>query len=303
METTNSNHLAAASESPDPAGSVASPTLRRRVLAAELKRLRLAAGLTHVDVASRLGWQQGKVSKIETAKQSVGIDAVMALAEVCQASADQRSRLVELARAARSRAWWEQYRDVVSRAQQVCVGLEAEADVIRSFAVELVPELVRVPEYERAVCAARQRRLDEAPLERRLEWLLRRQRMLLEDHKAEIDIVLAESALRRRVVEPAAHRAQLRHLLDVIERSGVTVRVLPFEAGALPVDVPFSILSFCDLPHPDVAVVAGPVGCTYVEVEEEVETLRGLMDDLGALALSPRDSVGVIAAAADALEE
>ena len=183
------------------------------------------------------------------------------------------------------------------------VGLEAEAAVIRSFAVELVPELLRVPEYERAVCEARRRRDGEAPLERRLEWLLRRQRMLLEGNNAEIDIILAESALRRRVVEPAAQRAQLRHLLDVLERVGVTVRVLPFAAGALPVDVPFSILSFRDLPHPDVAVVAGPVGCTYVEVEEEVETFGRLMDDLGALALSPHDSVGVIAAAVDALGE
>ncbi|HUZ26496.1 MAG TPA: helix-turn-helix domain-containing protein, partial [Streptosporangiaceae bacterium] len=33
-----------------------SPTVRRRRLAAELRRLREASGLTHEDVAAALGW-------------------------------------------------------------------------------------------------------------------------------------------------------------------------------------------------------------------------------------------------------
>ncbi len=48
-----------------------SPTVRRRQLAAELRRLRRAAKLTIEQVAEQLEWSQGKVSKIENARVSV----------------------------------------------------------------------------------------------------------------------------------------------------------------------------------------------------------------------------------------
>jgi DNA-binding XRE family transcriptional regulator len=42
-----------------------SPTVRRRRLAAELRRLREANGKTHEDVASELGWHRSKIGRIE----------------------------------------------------------------------------------------------------------------------------------------------------------------------------------------------------------------------------------------------
>ena len=48
-----------------------SPTVRRRQLATELKRLRLAAKMTIEQVAEQLEWSPGKISKIENARVSV----------------------------------------------------------------------------------------------------------------------------------------------------------------------------------------------------------------------------------------
>ena len=48
-----------------------SPTVRRRQLATELKRLRLAAKMTIEQVAEHLEWSPGKISKIENARVSV----------------------------------------------------------------------------------------------------------------------------------------------------------------------------------------------------------------------------------------
>ena len=45
-----------------------SPTVRRRQLATELKRLRLAAKMTIEQVAEHLEWSPGKISKIENAR-------------------------------------------------------------------------------------------------------------------------------------------------------------------------------------------------------------------------------------------
>lgn len=50
-----------------------SPTMRRRRLAAELRRLRESAGMTQEDVAGQLEWDPSKLSRIEN--RQVGIIA------------------------------------------------------------------------------------------------------------------------------------------------------------------------------------------------------------------------------------
>ena len=109
-----------------------SPTVRRRQLAAELRRLRRAAKLTIEQVAEQLEWSQGKVSKIENARVSVlprdvrhlltayGIgegderEALLALAAQVPASAAGGSSTAK-----RCPSWFQTY-----------VGLEAEAAAI-----------------------------------------------------------------------------------------------------------------------------------------------------------------------------
>ena len=57
----------------------ASPTVRRRRLAAELRRLRERAGLTGDQVAERAGWSASKVSRIENAHTAPRAREVMVL--------------------------------------------------------------------------------------------------------------------------------------------------------------------------------------------------------------------------------
>ncbi|GAA2789362.1 helix-turn-helix transcriptional regulator [Saccharopolyspora taberi] len=263
--------------------------LRRRVLAAELKAMRRAAGLTHVEVARRLGWQQGKVSKIESAKQGVGIDAVIALAETCNAEPEHRERLVGLARDARARGWWESYADVLPPARRTYVGLEADADVIRGFAAEVVPDLFQTRDYASSAAGWAEQEPGSG-FERRLELLLRRQEQLLERHPAEFDIVLSESALRRAAGAPE----QLRHLVDLAQRPDVTIRVLPFSVGAVPVESSFSLLEFRRNPHPDLVFVSGRTDCAYFEDEADVASYRETLVRLEEMAMSPYDSVEFI---------
>ena len=287
--TSTSEESAAPGSPADAPSRPASPTLRRRVLAAELKRLRRAAGLTHIDVAGRLGWQQGKVSKIESAKQGVGIDAVIALADICHATQEHRQRLVGLARDARARGWWEAYVDVLPPERKTYVGLEADADVIRGFAAEVVPDLFQTRDYASSV-VRRAAQDSGSALERRLELLLRRQEHLLGGQTTEFEIVLSESALRRAAGVPE----QLRRLVDLARRPNVTLRVLPFSAGAVPVEGSFSILEFWRNPHPDLVFVSGRIDCVYLGDEADVGSYREALGQLEAMAMSPDDSVDFI---------
>jgi transcriptional regulator with XRE-family HTH domain len=276
-----------------PSGTVSStassPVVQRRVLAGELKNLRRSAGLTHVDVANRLGWQQGKVSKIESAKQRVGVEAVIALAEVCHATPEQRDRLIGLAHTARQKGWWESYGDVLPWAGRLYVGLEADAHRIGTFAVETVPDLLQTADYAKAALAARNP-LDGG-VERRLEVLLERQRAPLEQRTAEIDSVIAESALCRVVGGKTVLARQMRHLALMASSAMVRIRVLPFDAGAIPVDGPFTILGFRENTHPDIAFVPSQCGYTGFEQEAEVHSYAEALRALQSLSLSPAESI------------
>lgn len=265
--------------------------MRRWVLARELKDLRQAAGLTHTAVAQQLGWQQGKVSKIEGARQGVGVESVMALAEVCGASGQQRDRLVELAHAARAKGWWESYADVLPAGGTTYVGFEAGAASISGFATETVPELLRTREYAAAVIAARS---GSSGLERRLELLLSRQRAPVGDGAADIDVVLAESAVRRAVGGEQVFRRQLRHLVDLGRRPNVRVRVLPFAAGATATDAPFSLLGFAGETHPDVLCVPHESPRLASTQTEEVEEYRRTFEALQSQSLSVEESLSLL---------
>ena len=264
-----------------------SPMLRRRVLARELKKLRRAAGLTHTEVARRLGWQQGKVSKIESARQGVGVEAVIALVDICGADAQQREQLVQLAHDARAKAWWESYSDVLSAGLSAQVGFEAGAARIRAFAAETVPELLRTRDYAAAVLAARG---GGSSLERRLELLLERQRTPVVERAVELDVVLAESVLRRVVGGPGVLAAQLHHLVALGRQPNVTLRVLPFTAGATAVDVPFSVLSFDGERHPDVVCVPSDSPGARPTEDAEVEDYRRAFRGLRTQSLSVEES-------------
>jgi transcriptional regulator with XRE-family HTH domain len=277
-----------------PEGADSSPAVQRRVLAGELKNLRRSAGLTHVDVANRLGWQQGKVSKIESAKQRVGVEAVIALAEVCDATPEQRDHLVGLARTAKHKGWWESYGDVLSASGRLYAGLEADAGEVRAFAVEIVPDLLQIADYSRAVLA-RQRRSDQGRgLERRLEVLLERQRAVIQGRAARVDAVVAESALRRVVGDEEVFGAQLRHLAAMAAYPHVRLRVLPFSAGAIPAVGPFTILRFAECPHPDIAFVPSQDGYTCFEQAAEVSSYLEAFRESESLALGPEESLRML---------
>ena len=98
-----------------------------------------------------------------------------------------------------------------------------------------------------------------------------------------------ESVLHRVVGSPAIMRAQLEHLLALSDEPAITLRVIPYSAGALPAATnKFIILSFTSPNVSDTVFVEGLTGDLYLDDPAEVEvystTFRALMDLAGGLA-------------------
>ena len=123
---------------------VQSPTVRRRRLAQELRQLREAAGLTIDEVAQRLeGMSPAKISRIETARVGVQPRDVMDLLDQYGIEGTHREDLLTLTREARQQGWWHSYSDVLSEGTEMWAGLEAEAESIRTFDVQVIHGLLQ----------------------------------------------------------------------------------------------------------------------------------------------------------------
>src|SRR5437868_9499528 len=108
------------------------PTVRRRRLAAELRRLRELSEMTIEETADRLGWSIAKVSRVETARTGIIAPDLTHLLDLYQVDAELRSRLHSLARASRRRGWWDAYVDSLPSAYSSYIELEAEAEIGRA---------------------------------------------------------------------------------------------------------------------------------------------------------------------------
>jgi len=82
-----------------------SPTVRKRRLASELRRLREAAGLTIEDVGEKLECSPSKISRVETLRVGVTPRDVRDMLLLYGVPEEQREYLVQIAREARIKGW------------------------------------------------------------------------------------------------------------------------------------------------------------------------------------------------------
>lgn len=265
-----------------------SPTIRRRRLGAELRRLREAAGVTIDVVADRLGCSTSKVSRIETGHTSATPRDVMDMLAVYGVSSSISDELVEIAREARQKGWWHPYSTVLVGAY---VGLEAAARSIRAYEQQVIPGLLQSEEYANAMIRAA--RLSDTPqeIDARVHVRMARQSLLIQDDPLDLWVVLDEAVLSRPVGGPDVMRDQLMRLIEASELPNVTLQVLPFAAGAhAGMDGTFSILDFPEAEDPAVVYAENATGGLFLEKAEEIAKYRRIFDSIQATALTPEES-------------
>jgi len=275
------------------AGRRGSPTLRRRQLGQELRRLREAAGTTIDQVAERLNCSASKISRIETGQSGVSSREVRDILAAYQIEGELAEWLVEMAREAKQRGWWQLYGTVLTSAY---VGLEAAAAGLRSFEPLVVPGLLQTEEYARAMVLAGRPDMSTEEVEQRIRVRMKRQSLLFQDDPLQLSIILDEAALRRPVGGIDAMRRQLDKLVNAAGLPHVTLQVLPLSAGAHGgMDGAFTILLFEEQANQNLVFAANGAGGLFLEKDEEIERYASIFAGLQRGALSPARSIEMIA--------
>jgi transcriptional regulator with XRE-family HTH domain len=276
-----------------------SPTVRRRRLAGELRRLRDEANLTIDEVAEKLECSASKISRIETGNVGVTPRDARDLLELYGVPEDKRDALVQLAREARQKGWWHAYNEVFTGS---FVGLEQDATSLHTHQALLVPGLLQTERYTRAVHRAIRPDVQESEVDRRVKARMERQRLLTDHNPPEYWAVIDEAVLNRTVGGPAVMREQLSHLVDLAGLPNVTLQVVPFTAGEhAGMEGSFLILGFPEQADPDVVYVEYTTSGVYLEQPSDVRRYTVMFDHLRATALKPDDTVAMIKRAAERL--
>lgn len=262
------------------------PTVRRRRLGQELRRLRELKGMTAEEVAERLLVSQSKISRLENGRRSISQRDVRDLCGVYDVE-DHRivDSLMQMAKDSRQQGWWHAFGDIP---YSVYIGLETDAASLRVYEPQVVPGLLQTRQYAEALIAGALPESGTTDVEKRVSVRVRRQERLNDaEHPLRLWVVVDEAALRRLVGDKQLMREQLEHLVELSQLPHVTVQVLPFEMGAHPgINGQYAILEFPDTSDSSVVYIEGVTSDLYLEKANDVQKYSVMYEHLRAQALN-----------------
>lgn len=275
-----------------------SPTVRQRELGKRLRELRNQHGLTVEDVADKLLCSATKISRLETGARRPSFRDVRDLCELYGLDEPTSAEFMTLAREARQQGWWTQYEDLK---MDPYLGLEAAAVAITSYTMYYIPALLQTEEYTREIIRTIAPKMDPHILVERVEARMRRQQRLEEDDPPRYRVLLDEAVLHRAVGGPMVMASQLDKVLQAERRGKVTVQVVSFDFGAHAAqDSNFILFEFAENTNANttqspVVSVEGLTGMQYLEKSADIVRYREAIEYLRDSALSPRDSIALVA--------
>ncbi|MDQ0598270.1 transcriptional regulator with XRE-family HTH domain [Streptomyces canus] len=208
------------------------PSLNRRKLRLALRQARERVGLTQREAAEQVEWSQSKLIRVETGTVSVSVSDLRALVTLYRITDPAEvHELEQAARGSKGASWWSKYHDVVTPQFAQYLGYESAATSLNTYHPIVIPGHLQTRAYAEALLAPRGLAPERA--ERVVDLRMERQeRMFDSSGRPVTTFVLDEAAVRRQIGGREVLDGQLDQLLDFGTRDGITLRILPFDAGA-----------------------------------------------------------------------
>jgi len=274
----------------------ATPTVRHRRLAAELRRLRETAGLTQEDVSERTGKDRSTLYRLENAQQLPQRSTLIQLLDLYGTSPDPRADLLVLLREAGRRGWMQPHRSDLPAVYSDYISFESEARTVSNYESLFIPGLLQTEDYARAVIAGTLPHATTAEVETRVTARMERQALLTRDSPPQLWAIMDEAAARRLVGGPSVMAAQLARLADAAALPHVTVQVIPYAAGAHPgMPGSFIVLEFPDPADQGLVYLDSMAGDLFLDYDQEIRRYILMFEHLRAAALRPGQSTALLA--------
>jgi transcriptional regulator with XRE-family HTH domain len=287
---------------PDVAGRRA-PTIRLRRLAAELRRLRVAAKFTVEAVTEQTGLDQSSLYRIERAQNKPQRRTVTTLLQLYKVEPDRQATLLGWLKESGQTGWFQVYEPYLPEQYQAYVAFEHEAELLKNYESLFVPGLLQTADYALAVIEGVEagKGLDAEEVQRRVDVRMQRQAVLSRPIPMQLHAVMDEAAIRREVGGANVMQAQLAHLVRACTKPNVRLQVVPYGAGAHPgMPGSFVVMDFADPFDAPLVYTDGIAGDAFLETEEDIARFARTFDLIAKAALSTAHTKKLIEEAAKA---
>ncbi|MEU8867191.1 MULTISPECIES: helix-turn-helix domain-containing protein [Streptomyces phaeochromogenes group] len=255
----------------------------------ELRRLREAAGLTQEELSQRAVMSRTHIAHIEAGRRRPDVDDARRLDQVLGTG----GFFVRFLPTLDGRKVAEHFKEALE--------FEGKATVIKEYAPTLVPGILQTKAYAYEVLSSAYPRPSDEERDKLLATRLERARILDNFHSPEVCAMLDEAVLRRVIGETEVMCEQLRHIVELSESRRIRVHVLPFSAGAHPLQEGFlSLMWFAELPP--IAYAEGVNSGRILELPSVVRDCQEIYDHVLGDALSHRKSLDLLRAVAEDYE-
>lgn len=256
--------------------------------------MRERAGLNGGEAAALLDMDRTRISNTESGRFGVSAERVRTFARAY--ACPDREYVDALATMAdeRVKGWWEEYRGTLPPGWLDLAELEHHAKALRSMQVTHIPGLLQTEEYARTVFATTVPELSPVELRRRLSHRMRRRDILDREDPPHCTFLVHEAALRMQFGGRRVTQGQLEYLADASERDNVTVRVVPFSAGAFPIWGISTLYASAAVSALDTVQLDTGYGSVLLDADVHLRNHRAILDRVQELSTQPKEARDLI---------
>ncbi|MES9535911.1 Scr1 family TA system antitoxin-like transcriptional regulator [Actinomadura sp. NPDC000600] len=273
------------------------PLVPRMLLGRRLRELREAARLSRRKAGLAIYGSESKITRLELGRSRARAGDVARLLDRYGADPGELATLLALAEQTDAPPWWHADGDIVPRWVRDYLSAEQAAKLVRTFEARFVPGLLQTEDYVRELVASRTGSGSEAEIERRVEFRMRRQRVLRRRPRPlNLWVVLDEGALWRPTVAPETMRGQILHIVELCRRPNVTIQIAPLGiSGQVAGDGSLTLVRFPQQGLQDMVYLERPDNAVYPTRRAEIEHHWHLFNTLVTEASPPEHTPRVLA--------
>lgn len=252
--------------------------------------MREHSGLSVGDAGKEFGADRTRISNIEAGRVGVSAERVRALAAIYACPDSEYVEALARMTEERGKGWWEEYRGTLSAGALDLAEVEHHAARITVLQVVYIPGLLQTEEYARALFGQTVPELAPLEVQRRVTYRMQRKRVIERSPATPCKFVIHEAALRMIFPGRDGQRRQLERLVEMSEHDGVTLRIIPFDAGAFP--GANSSLTYTSGPVPKLDTVSLDTahGSVLLDAESHLENYRSILLKTLRISLAPSES-------------
>jgi Domain of unknown function (DUF5753)/Helix-turn-helix domain len=274
-------------------------TAAYRELGGMLRQVRERAGLSAVELASRLGWSTTTISRMETGRRPSTTTDVIQYVVMCGMRMHETRSLVAFTRMAELKQGYHLSDNRIDGTLQSLIFHESLAEHSVVYEPLAIHGLLQTPEYARAHIEAVNPDIAEDRVAAAVRTRMERRQVMHLPNPARFVFYIHEQALRLKVGTRNTMHEQLLHLVLTAALDNVVLRIVPSAAGAL--GDGFRLMEFHD--HTPIVYLDNLVfGGLVLEDPDYVNSYYKKVPILDGLALDEGESRAFAAELADAYD-